>query len=264
MSVSLSLLLSFWSVSLKAQTGSQTLDTSKYDIFLRNSRNGIGFIPSKKEVINGLTIAGLTLDSIEPSQDSVIVNGVYLNVSPIMPMGVAYGGVMGVIMGVGALFERDTYKKATDAERHYRDSIRQIDPTLREGFGEHKVKGVAISWMDMGEDFSIQGVQISAFHFADRLQGLSIAPIGSDYKELKGVMISGLFNVSYKGTGTQIGFFNSWRKGKGLQIGVFSLSEERVGVQIGLVNLTGKMKGIQIGLWNKIGKRSLPFINMSL
>jgi hypothetical protein len=262
LSVSLSLLLSFWNLSLKAQTEPQSLDASKSEVFLRNSRNGIGFIPSKKEVINGLALGLLTLDSTEPYVHSIRINGLYLNVSPVIPMGVGYAGATGVLMAVGALFDKNTYKKPTEVERNYRDSIRQIDPTLREGFGKHKVNGVAIGWMDFGEDFSVQGLQISAFHFSDRLQGLSIAPLGSDYKELKGVMISGLFNVSYKGTGVQLGFFNSWREGNGLQIGALNFSDERVGVQIGLINSSKKMKGIQIGLWNRIGKRGLPFINM--
>ncbi|HEX8531447.1 MAG TPA: hypothetical protein VF646_15555 [Cytophagales bacterium] len=82
------------------------------------------------------------------------------------------------------------------------------------------------------------------------LHGLAVNPMGSYYKKLRGVNITGIL-----GMGVEV---------KGINVGLFANVCDRMnGLQIGLFNTARRLRGIQIGLWNVNQKRKLPLVNWS-
>lgn len=199
-------------------------DSLKYRrVYMKRTHNVIGLTPSKARVTNGLALGLLFPLVYCEYMDSVRINGVYANVSPFTAMMGAMGLLMLPFNNNGGVV--------------YSDSIReQIKMNSKKILVKHRLNGMSVGFVEMGENFSVQGIQVTAMaHGMEVLNGVSITGLLGHYKSFKGVMISGLVN------------------------GV----DEGKGLQLGLINIAGKMNGVQIGLWNKIGKRGLPFININ-
>lgn len=198
----------------------------------------IGFTPSRTEVINGWGIGwlgaiggGTDIDSngYATETNSVEINGLYTDVSPLPVMTIGMGAIM-------IVFNPDTYKNifSRDTTSSVKDSSDLVKYPDTINY-KHRMNGLTVSLMEFGEDVSLHGVQVTGGHYAVELKGVSISLTGTGCNRFKGVMISSLFNWTDYGSGIQIGIFNR----------------------------SYKMKGIQLGLWNKIGKRGLPIINMN-
>jgi hypothetical protein len=195
-------------------------EAARYD---RRVNNVIGLIPSKARVTNGLAVGWLnSLEANAWCRDSLRINGVYMNVSPLQPILIS----MVAVMLPFALFSPATYEKWNwEYEPEHYDTIQM----------KHKLNGVAVSLMDEGDLFILQGIQVTLIgHSMGKLNGVSLTGLVCEYKFFNGLMIAGILNKGYKGKG----------------------------LQIGLLNKAHDMRGVQIGLWNQIGKRGLPFINM--
>jgi hypothetical protein len=210
-------------VSLTSASGqSDCLDDSlKYkNVYMKRVHNVIGLVPSKARITNGWAIGwGASLDDYCINMDSIRINGLHTNVFFFQ---IAVAG-MSLLM---APFQPKALLENFDV-----DTLTYSDLIIR-----HKLNGVSISLFEFGEQFSIQGLHVTAFfHNVDKLNGVSITSIASEYKHFNGVMISGIFNKTNRGKGLQIGLFNS----------------------------ATRMTGVQIGLWNRIGNRGFPLINMN-
>jgi len=230
---------------------SDSLDSSKDDDFRRRTHNVVGFIPSKAHVTNGWAIGWAIIDGYDMidgydlDRDSVRINGLYTNISPLPVFGFAMS--LPYILNI---FNPKTYKNLFSKDvSHNADSSKYVNSIPDSILGKHKMNGVSIGTLEIGDGFAFQGLQITALaHSADKLNGVSLTTLGSGYKQFKGVMISGLLNWTDSGTGLQLGLINRMDTG--------------VGLQVGLINTSKKMRGVQIGLWNKIGNRGFPIINM--
>lgn len=181
----------------------------------------IGFVPSNFKKLNGWAIGYLILGAKEKSNQTI--NGIYTNISPIQPFMLAIASPY-IIADIFTLpFRKNnglSYNRILDSDCSSNDN---------------EINGLMVSLLDASDSFIINGVQISGLNLSmKKLNGLSIALIGSQYDNFDGVMVSGCYNRSYKGRG----------------------------FQLGLINVVKDFKGIQIGLWNKIGNFGLPFINM--
>lgn len=198
------------------------LDTTRFDLNKQKFHNFVGLVPSNARVTNGWAIGWSTsVDDYCAYMTPIQINGLYTNISPLQII----VATMGVSMGIVSLFMPETYKNNSPDTTSY-DKI-----TIT-----HKLNGVSVGLFEQGEEFSVQGLQLTGLgHKMLKLNGVSLSVIASEYKHFNGLMISGIFNKTYKGKGVQIGLFNK----------------------------TKRINGIQIGLWNKIGKRGLPLINMS-
>jgi len=205
--------------SVKGQ--SDTLDSTKVEnAEEQRTNNVIGFVPSKASVTNGWAIGWTASFDDYPSEtNSITINGLHTNFLFVQ----AYVAVTAITMmpfQPKELF----YIFCTDTDT-YDDLVIK-----------HKMNGVSVSFLEIGEAFSVQGLQITGlFHFVDKLNGVSVTSLGSHYTHFNGVMISGIYNKTNRGRGTQIG----------------------------LINKAAKLHGVQVGLWNKIGNRGFPLINMS-
>ncbi len=215
----LTIILLFISTNIFGQ--SNCLDSTLIEINKRKSHNFIGFVPSNARTTNGWAIGWSTsVSDYCASMDSIRINGLYTNISPFQVIVAS----MGVIMGAASLFMPNKYKQNS------RDTV-SYDILL----SNHQLNGMSVGLFEHGEEFTMQGFQMSVVgHKMDKLNGISLTLITSEYKHSNGLMISGIYNKAYKVKG----------------------------VQIGLINKAKKMKGIQIGLWNKIGDRAYPLINM--
>ena len=186
--------------------------------YKNKTHNVIGLVPSKARVTNGWAIGWSTDISHCAYMDSIRVNGLYTNISPFQ-MFIAGSAI---VMTPFVLFMPETYKKNEYFWEYDSTSI------------NNQINGVSIGLFEVGEDFCMQGVQVTAlYHNMGKLNGFSITLVGTDYQYLNGVMVSGIFNKTKKGNG----------------------------LQIGLVNMAKEMRGVQIGLWNVNQKRKLPLIN---
>ena len=207
-------------LTLKSTYGQiNCFDTTNFEINRQKTHNVVGLIPSNARCTNGWGIGWSS--SIEHCNymDSVRINGMYTNISPFQLMLAS----MSIAMIPFVLFSKDTYK-------HFPKDSTKYD-TLQI---KHKLNGVSIGLFEDGEGFTVQGLQVTAlYHSMDKLNGISLSILGCDYKQFNGMIISGIYNHTYKGNG----------------------------LQIGLINSTKKMKGVQIGLWNKIGNFGFPIIN---
>lgn len=197
----------------------------------RRVRNIIGFVPSKASTINGWAVGWVfALDYHAEEKKSVRINGLYTNIGPIQALIIAFSPAF-----------------MSDFPKHI---LRADSVWLDYTYFNHRLNGVSIGIYEAADEFSIQGLQVTAlFQRVGKMNGLSITGIASVYEKLNGVMISGIYN--------------STATGNGIQLGVFNIASKINGIQIGLFNNCFTMKGIQIGLWNKIGKRGFPFINFS-
>ena len=193
-------------------------DSPKMNDYRNRTHNVIGLVPSNARITNGWSIGWSTDISHCSYMDSIRINGLYTNISPFQIF------VAGMAI---AIIPYTPFLSNADKKNEYEYDSISIN---------NQLNGVSIGLFELGDDFCMQGVQITAlYHSMGQLNGFSITSIGADYQSLNGLVISGIFNRT--------------KKGKGLQIG--------------LLNKAKEMQGVQIGLWNKIGKRGLPLINMS-
>lgn len=194
-----------------SQTVEDTLKSDINDQPPRKVRNVIGFMPSKVDAINGLALGyELTLGINEEKKDSVIINGLCINLAP---MQIIFGA-MAIPYLISAPFS-NSFSSDT------------INPKF-----ENRLNGISIGIFESSDRYVIHGLQISGlFHKMYKLHGLSITLGAGVYNSFDGVMISG--------------YINNTQKGKGLQIGLINKTESITGVQIGLWNKIGK-RGLPI------------------
>ena len=221
--VSVFTIIIYISLSLSSVRGqSDTVDSTNVEnADEQKTNNVIGFVPSKASVTNGWAIGWTAAFDDYPSEtNSIRINGLHTNFLFVQ----AYVAVAAITMmpfqpkELFYVFQSDT-------------------DTYDDLVIKHKMNGLSISFLELGEQFSVQGLQITGlFHFVDKLNGVSITSLGSHYTHFNGVMISGIHNRTNRGRGAQIG----------------------------LINTATKLNGVQVGLWNRIGNRGFPLINMSL
>lgn len=197
---------------------------------LRKVNNGIGFIPSKATVTNGLAVNwSYALDGYCDYRDSLQINGLYLNIGPFPA----------VVAGFSAPLLLFYVKEAL-----------RMDSVPETYTAKHQLNGLAIGLLEMGDDFSFRGLSVVAtYQIYSEMRGVSISGLMSRSNVLNGVSVAGL--------NTQTGV------GNGLQVALINSAVEIRGIQIGLSNSAYRMRGVQIGLWNRIGKRGLPLLNFS-
>jgi hypothetical protein len=186
--------------------------------------NGVGFVPSKANQINGLAIGWLFMGFHPFDNDGYEINGLYLNPSPVQAVFAAFAAPYLVL---SPLLNRKRRKSQPKF-----DSITwNIAPATS------KVNGVAIDLLELGDEVQVNGIQVSG--------------LGHVMHGHRGVSLAGLFNASERARGFQLA-------------GLFNSTDDMKGLQIGLVNTAVEMKGVQIGLWNQIGRRGFPLIHVRL
>ncbi len=169
-------------------------------------RNGIGFTPSKANVINGWSIGWLMLSGFQEKDKVETINGIYTNLSPLQ----VFWGMMMIPRLVLTPF---TLNRAQLA-------ISIIDTTI---INYNTINGVAFSVVDASEIYIVNGLQVSILmHELYKLQGVSAALGSSNYYSFNGVMISGVANITNRGKGLQIGLFNTSSRLNGVQIGLWN------------------------------------------
>ena len=206
-------------------------DSAQYDPLKVN--NIVGFIPSKARVTNGLAINWFfTLDMYCAERDSIRINGLYTSVGPVQAL---------FVMFIPAFIPHAPSFKGLLVP----DSV-YARPVVK-----HRLSGVALGILEIGEEFSFQGMSVVAtYQLSAKLNGISLSGLASTHESFNGVLIAGIKSNTLDGNGIQVALINT--------------ATEMKGIQIGLVNNSFTMSGLQIGLWNKIGKVGLPFINFRL
>jgi hypothetical protein len=175
-----------------------------------NVQNVIGFIPSKAEKINGWAVGWLMLGAKEHLHDSVIINGIYTNPSPIAVI----LGVMALPYLVVSPFLKETY---SDSLPVYTDSII-----------ENKINGVGLSVIELSDRYTVNGAQFALIALnMFKVNGFSANLGFSEYQYMNGVVIAGVLNQTYKGKGVQIGFINVAQDFRGVQIGLWNKNGKR-------------------------------------
>jgi hypothetical protein len=202
-----------------SQNVKDSLKNRKNDTVSLNVRNIVGFVPSKANVINGWAIGWLMLGGLDNDNTSKTINGYYTNLSPVQ----LFWGIMLVPRLLFIPFNM----------RKYCEDIDMTDTTFK---NSNQINGLALSIVDESETYLVNGMQATLLnHGLYKLNGVSITAGTSSYYSFRGLMISGIFNLTHTGKG----------------------------LQIGLINRTNTMTGVQIGLWNQIGTGGFPFINLS-
>jgi hypothetical protein len=173
----------------------------------RKIRNIIGFIPSKADAINGLAIGWLELGAYEDKKDSVIINGVYSNISPLQ----FFVGAISIPYLIISPFNKDIFK----------ETFGDVNSVNKEY--ENRINGVSLSFLEGSDRYVVNGLQVSVlFHNMYKLHGFSATIGASFYSSFNGLMISGLFNNTKYGKGLQIGLINRSYNLTGLQIGLWN------------------------------------------
>lgn len=202
---------------------SDCLDSIKYKtVYMKRIHNVVGFVPSKARVTNGWAIGwSVSVDDYCVNMDSIRINGVHTNISPIQ----AFVGGTGVLM---ALFQPKELLHAFRADTSTIDDL-----AIR-----HKLNGVSISLLEFGEEFSFQGVQITGLvNKVDKVNGLSVSTLISDNVHFNGVTISALHNRTNNGRGAQIALINNATRLRGVQIGLWNRIGKR---SLPLINMSFK------------------------
>lgn len=175
----------------------------------RDTQNIIGFTPSKKHCTNGLSLGWLLMSANGIQPDSVRINGLYINISPIQ---VLYSGMI-IAMAPFSIFNTKSKIESMD-DISKSDSI---SPTKR-------LNGVSLSLLEDATDFKLNGLQITGFmHAMGELNGFAVAFIYNSYSEFSGIMASGVYNQADNGNGLQIGLVNRTKEMTGMQIGLWNI-----------------------------------------
>ena len=184
----------------RAKPDRSKMDTT-YDV-----KNFFWFTPNKVEKINGLAL-GLHAENIKNTiyneKDSLIINGINLEINPFALLSIA----------------------ESDLSGPYSDSI--------EFYNQHLKKEI---------ETTVNGGNFSAITMINeaKINGLNISGLITVVDEINGLSISGLSNFAYKFNGLSIGLHNKATSAKGLQIGLINKSENLRGFQIGLWNKNGR------------------------
>lgn len=177
------------------------------------ANNVLGFVPTHHRITNGLALGySVDLDYCK-DLDSVRINGVYVNISPLQPLG--------MLMMLPML----PYAIVKKTQRDEKEAISYVQDSL---IANHKLNGLAIGVLEHGDGFCMQGLQVSLlFHHMDQLNGLSISSLVGNYYHFKGLMISGIYNSAHKGKGVQLGLVNKAKEMRGIQVGLWNSNGRR-------------------------------------
>jgi hypothetical protein len=168
-------------------------------------RNFFSLIPGKVDKINGLSF-GVWAENFKSHQDSLKINGLNLEINPIIFFIYIRGGIY----------------------------IPDIDNDL--SYSENRKSKYNIADID-GLNISIPGFS----NLNSKINGVSLTPFTICAGEINGVSISGFTNCSYNLNGISIcGIYNSSNTVKGIQIGLLNKAKKLRGIQIGLWNKNGK------------------------
>ena len=179
---------------------------SENKIASKTIRNFFSFIPCKVDKINGLSM-GIWAENLKSKQDSLIINGINLEINPTILFIYNYSG------GI--------YISNIDNDSSYIES-RKTKYNLTD----------------------INGLNLSIPRFSNltsKINGVSFTLLTICTGEINGVSISGLTNCSYNLNGISIcAGYNSSNTVRGIQIGLFNRAKKLRGIQIGLWNKNGK------------------------
>ncbi len=204
-----------------AQTDNEYLDSLE-----SQTRNVIGFVPSKANVINGWAIGyGFTLSS--PHSSTRTIKGVYTNVQPLNALLLGFASPYLI---ANPILQLTNSRGVSDTTKALKKWIPDYD------FND-TLNGVALHLFGIGfsDDYVINGVEICpGIINGGQLKGFSLS-LGAEHNEMVGCIISGFYNFLEKGRG----------------------------VQMALVNDASEFRGVQIGLLNRIGNRVFPFVNFN-
>ena len=179
---------------------------SENKIASKTIRNFFSFIPCKVDKINGLSM-GIWAENLKSKQDSLIINGINLEINPTILFIYNYSG------GI--------YISNIDNDSSYIES-RKTKYNLTD------INGL---------NLSIPGFS----NLTSKINGVSFTLLTICTGEINGVSISGLTNCSYNLNGISIcAGYNSSNTVRGIQIGLFNRAKKLRGIQIGLWNKNGK------------------------
>ena len=130
---------------------------------------------------------------------------------------------------------------------------------IENNFSKIQLNGLNVSAGCFFTDASINGLNISLLNRFNKMNGISITPIGTQANMMNGLSL-GVYNGFNKSNGISVGLLNESIQLKGIQLGIYNSSHSLKGIQIGIFNISRK-KGLQLGIWNVNNKRSMPFIN---
>ena len=199
-------------------------------------------ISKKVDKVNGLVFGVGHYENRRIKKQTI--NGVNIDVNPVglgLPMFIIY---MPEMIQRGTLFSRIES-----------DSIVQLDVN----FPKIQMNGLNLSAGCFFTNVSMNGLNISLLNRFNKLNGISIAPLGTQANVMYGFSV-GIYNGFNNNNGISVGLLNESMNLKGIQIGIYNSAHQMKGIQIGIFNISRK-SGFQLGIWNINSKRSLPFIN---
>ena len=172
------------------------------------------------------------------------INGINVDVNPI-----------GLGIPIFIIYLPEIISKGTFLSRIESDSIVKIDTN----YPKIQMNGLNVSAGCFFTNASINGLNISLLNRFNKMNGISVAPIGTQANVMNGFSI-GIYNGFNNSNGLSIGIVNESMQLKGIQLGIYNSAHSLKGIQIGIFNRSRK-KGLQLGIWNVNNKRSMPFIN---
>jgi hypothetical protein len=201
-------------------------DSTKFESYKNKTHHIIGLIPCNARVTNGLSIGWSTsIDDYCAYMNSIRINGVYINASPLQ---VLMAG-MGLVMIPFALLMPKTYKNLQPDTSIY--------VVTSEG---NQLNGLGISLFEVGEDFTFNGLHIPILtNNSGNLNGVSTSLIYNKYRNFSGVMLTILYNNTIDGKGIQIGLINNAKRMTGIQIGLWNKIGKR---GLPFINMSFKKK----------------------
>ena len=216
----------FFMLLLLNQVFSQSERDSMYvsvsDSSVRQVRNGIGFIPSKADGVNGWAIGWIELGAND--RDSVVINGLYTNLEPFQ------------VFWAGMIFAYTMWTPFNLKETL--NNLEYFDSTYI--WHGNRINGISLSVTEFSDDYHVNGLIISGvIHDLYKLNGLSVSGLIGEFSSFNGVMVSGILNNTHSGKGLQIALVNRTQAMTGIQIGLWNQIGKR---KIPLINMSFKTK----------------------
>jgi len=199
-------------------------------------------ISKKVDKVNGLVFGVGHYQNRHVEKQTI--NGINIDVNPIAL------GIPIFIIYLPEMIEKGTFLSKIES-----GSIVKIDAN----YPRIQMNGLNVSSGCFFTNSSINGLNISLLNRFNKMNGISVAPVGTQANMMNGFSV-GIYNGFNHCNGFSIGLLNESMQLKGIQLGIYNSAHSLKGIQIGVFNMSRK-SGLQLGIWNVNNKRSMPFIN---
>ncbi len=205
-------------------------------------------ISKKVDKVNGLVFGVGHFENKNIEKQTI--NGLNIEANP-APIAGVFIGFLSIIY-MPEIIKNKSWKSSDSTRNDFKIENWNYYPKL-------KINGINLSSGCFFVSTEMNGLNISLGNKFEKLNGISIAPLGTLSDKQNGFSL-GIINANTILNGAVFGLYNQTYQLNGLQFGLVNQVQKSTGIQVGIFNRSYS-RGLQFGIWNKNIKHSFPIIN---